>query len=494
MKKLLYGSFILLLLWNPQKAFSQKWRTLKPSGYFIYTENLSNNYQAYRIDSIIKSGNDTIYKSFPVIKHTDNNCYSPYDGSWVGKKVLLCQNGDNIFFNYQNDSIRIKTLANTGDSWSMCDNGNITATLLTIKDTTFLGINDSIKVISLASTIPTLSGKKIILSKHYGLLYLPDFYDFPDNIYTYGNIMFYNLVGMSNPQLGMQNLTLKEVYKYNIGDEYHRHTLNKTDWAYPPYQEEESWSIYSVIDTLPSASADTLKYLFKRCQKIRYYYSVFNDTSYQTITTHNDTIEIKQALNNSEGFCFNKLPNEPCYNSNQISSYQQTVHPSGITGKIAPNEDNTLYNISPCWNYLIVDACVTHNINYKGIFGVDYNCSFYNAYMNSSLVYYKKGNQSWGSPYDCGTILSVEFDKQFALNVLTITPNPATTHFTILIDRYVPIKMSFELYNILGTKVSQQNLTDSKTEINCCSLARGIYLYRIQATSGIVASGKLILE
>ncbi len=485
-------------------ALSQEWRTIRTNGVFLYKSNDTfGDYFAYRIDSVIPNGNDTILKSFPVIKKNNYDCYSPFKSSWIGKMIIIRPDGENIFINYKNDSIRIKALANIGDSWVMCDQGNVVATVTGIKDTVILGLSDSVKTITLNSTILQINGKKITLSKHYGLIRLPDFYDIPDNLYAtdYASeyvYINYNLVGMSNPEAGIQNLTLRDAYTYTIGDEFHRYILNKDDWLLSnPYHESESWSIYNILDTLHSNSPDTIKYLMKRCAKHRYYYqNSDNDSSSQTFTAFNDTIIVSQVLNSADEDDFNRLPNEPYYFDHEsgFSANHLTIHESGIIGKMTPYVDITLWNTSDtCWRYPTVDACTGSNKYYKGIYGADFLCH-YNYYLSqSTLVYYKKGTQTWGTPYDCATILSTGFNEQFALNKFSIIPNPASDYFAIKIERNYTGSMNFELFNIYGTKLKEEQISNTTTTVSCGELSDGIYLYRIYNKSQVLSSGKIMV-
>lgn len=161
---------------------------------------------------------------------------------------------------------------------------------------------------------------------------------------------------------------------------------------------------------------------------------------------------------------------------------------------MTPYIDVTLSSVNDtCWRYPIVDACTGPNIYYKGICGADFHCFFYNYVTQNTLVYFKKGTQTWGTPYDCGTILSSEFNEQFALNKFSITPNPATGYFTINIDHYLRGSMNFELFNIYGTKIKEEEISSSTTTVSCSELSGGIYLYRIYDKSQVLSSGKLMV-
>lgn len=504
MNKRIFMLLVLIVHLNGL-VLSQEWRAIRTNGVYMYStiHDFSEDYFAYRIDSVIPNGNDTILKSFPVIKKNYHDCYSPFYSSWIGKMVIIRPNGETIFINHKNDSIRIKTLANTGASWNMCDQGNVVATVTEIKDTLVLGLVDSIKTITLTSTIPQINGKKMTLSQHYGLIRLPDFYDLPDNLYVseYTSVYMYvnyTLVGMSNPEAGIQDLTMREAYTYNIGDEFHRYSLYKEDGLVSnPYHENESWSIFQVLDTLPATINDTIKYLMKRCAKHRYYYSNSdNDSSSQTFTMFNDTVTVSLIINNTDETEFNHLSYEPFYLDHEsgYSANHLTVHESGIVGKMTPYIDITLSSVNDtCWRYPIVDACTGPDIFYKGIYGADFYCFFYNYVSQNTLVYFKKGTQTWGTPYDCGTILSSEFNEQFALNKFSITPNPASDYFTINIDRYLKGTMNFELFNIYGTKIKKEEISNPTTTVSCGELSDGIYLYRIYDKSQVLSSGKLMV-
>ena len=81
-----------------------------------------------------------------------------------------------------------------------------------------------------------------------------------------------------------------------------------------------------------------------------------------------------------------------------------------------------------------------------------------------------------------------------AVNILELAtslvfPNPARNHFTIENRKAT----SIVLYDFLGKRVLQQNLTNSKT-IERGNLSDGVYFYCLKNKEGIIKNGKIIFE
>jgi|GEM_PF-1840604 len=484
---------ILMILLCGSLCQAQDWRTLRTNGVYMFSDDVFNEYHAYRVDSAWASGSDSIFMSFPVIQQLDYDCYSPTEGSWTGRMTVVKPDGDDVFINYRYDSIIIRTTAGVGDSWLMCDSGNVTATVIAIKDTNLLGLNDSVKVISLSSSLSYINGTKLLLSKHYGLIKMPELFNFPDDPWGYQHLT-YSLKGMSNPQVGVQNLSRRETYTYDIGDEFHRYHYDESGGWSMAYRENESWAIYRVLEKVTTASPDTLMYRFERCMKQHNYYSD-TDTLSDLFTLFHDTLLITHVLNNTDALNFDQLPGEPAYNNyNQLYEHTMNLHTSGKRGKSYPDTDETYWLVNPlCWSPPIVDACVGRTYYYDGIYGPDYYCAYWVYIINTQLVYYKKGSETWGTPYDCGTILSDDFNEEVTARMVTVSPNPATDHIEIALKN-LNAALSFELYNLTGNVVKSFLITEPTTTISCSDLNAGLYLYRISGTSGFIASGKLAVQ
>jgi hypothetical protein len=144
--------------------------------------------------------------------------------------------------------------------------------MVTAIDTmTFIGLNDSVKTITLnvkdgnRNVIPYyLNGKTLMLSKNYGLIELPDLYIFPDS-YSQSGYFTFKLVGKTNPNKGKVNLTSREIFDFDVGDEFHISRSYK--YLDMPGFYQYSWlTILKVLDRTDYAGEDSVRYTWSICQ------------------------------------------------------------------------------------------------------------------------------------------------------------------------------------------------------------------------------------
>ena len=123
--------------------------------------------------------------------------------------------------------------------------------------------------------------------------------------------------------------------------------------------------------------------------------------------------------------------------------------------------------------------CAIHNnhLGYKGAWGVYPN-------LPSSILI--SDMQTGLYVFDSALPLAVNNFEQIASLVF---PNPAKNHFTIE-NREAT---SIVLYDFLGKRVLQQNLTNSKT-IERGNLSGGMYFYSLRNQKRIIENGKIIFK
>jgi hypothetical protein len=121
MKRLLPVFIFLLASFN---SSAQNWYPLNPgaTNYFV------NNYgyvRAMRIDSLVAYGNQLHYYPYKRFHFYSDGSYhwwaNPENdtiGSWLGGDVTRKADGTFLFPNHWNDTIKIKTLAPVGDTWT----------------------------------------------------------------------------------------------------------------------------------------------------------------------------------------------------------------------------------------------------------------------------------------------------------------------------------------------------------------------------------------
>ena len=178
-------SFVFILI-SATSLQAQNWQTFISSrdAFFISKPIVLNTHQiqAFHSDSVQLVSSDSLFHLFKTFKDTLGPCIYDNRASWLGDKILIKTNGENVFFNEKNDSIKINTFAQLNDSFPVYtyQNGDIiTAVVTTISTRLVLGIPDSIKEITLhvsdalGNSISNLfDGQKISLSKNSGSISL----------------------------------------------------------------------------------------------------------------------------------------------------------------------------------------------------------------------------------------------------------------------------------------------------------------------------------
>lgn len=470
-------------------SFSKNYQTVQ-SGRTAYFENSRNNIECIRIDSI-KFNGDSILYPFYVIQNVVNECFSPSLSSWIGKKVVVRNNGDNVFYNKLNDSILIKTQANLGDNWIAYSDSNdvVVHALVTAVDTMSIWGNlDSVKTIEFASMqnamkVPddNLDGVKLKLSKSYGLLETTCLSHFP-NINEYSEYLLepYQLVGLSKPKLGVQNLTWLEVNDYQVGDEIHVMQISGANGFGSGLKERTIKTIYKYLERYDYDNSVEYKYLKTESDEKFYYedsssYSYSSDTLTKTFSKSDD---------------FDQLPGYPVYNGSEMSRYFQ--YNKQFLIKNTGYGADFYQKVDSCWYQVIFDGCMSSTDYYKGLGGPYYICDggpFSFQKSERKLVYYKKGDTKWGTP-----LIVNSTDSKLVTNKITITPNPARSICTLSIENLRPGNYNLKLLDLNGKILLIQDIKTTESAIDVSSLARGIYIYQVSRNQQVLVFDKLIVE
>ncbi len=184
--------------------------------------------------------------------------YTLSGASWMGTHMLEAPDGMNVFFNLNGDTIRVSTLAELDESWTVFqwgDGSRLDATVLTIDPEDVQGMVQAVKTIGLqvlddeGSMIPhPLNDEQWKLSQHNGFTQVHSLYWFPD------------FPEMEDHQ-GYQCLSYSE-----MPDGEHRSTSLMTMSAALPVSEGEMLSMIEVGDefqyrgTAASGSSSAIYY------------------------------------------------------------------------------------------------------------------------------------------------------------------------------------------------------------------------------------------
>jgi len=229
MKKTLF--FIVLIILGVNTIYSQNYQTIYPGRTALYSSN-GNVFPVYTTEE--KRGDQLVYHLNKVIDFNDtgrHGCGSGDAPCWAGETVFIRNDGTNVYFNKNNEKIEIKTQCQLNEKWIAylpADSSIvIEAEVIKVEEKTILGQPDSVKTIRFkvlenkGSIANDINLKIVSLSKNYGWIEAVNFSSFPQDYFDELNVHFYEkylLVGIDQPQLGIQNLTTFDIFDFQPGD------------------------------------------------------------------------------------------------------------------------------------------------------------------------------------------------------------------------------------------------------------------------------------
>jgi hypothetical protein len=394
------------------------------------------------------------------------DCVKPDKISWMGEKCL--QNQDVFtFFNVNSDSIIIKPFENLGASWIVYkypDNNVIVALVQQQQDSSFLGILDNIKTITLQKQNPAgeiiqddINDIELQLSENYGFVKIINFSEFPDHPNEY------SIIGRTNPDLGQTFLTKRDIYDFDIDDEFH---YEKVSSSPPNGSGNFSKVINRVIGKYQSEDTDTVFYLYERTKETDWYdWSTGEHTHSITIDTVTQEYIFRTVIN--------YVPDEAIItNEYSYSSYSLSIQ---INNRrvLTPSSDFFLQSDTTCWQYLIYDPGGT--LSYmEGCGLLNSNFDEPPSLSHDRLVYYKKGTEVWGTPYNISSIVKI------GANEINIYPNPLGTNTILNINYTMRIILKIELFDLAGVCVMKViGNKKANYQLDLSELPSGLYLLKI---------------
>jgi len=493
-----------LLITFAEIAPAQNYKAVKTDASYYFYDSSANHLIAVKIDSIAQSGDDILYFNFPQIRPNDDAfCHIPDGASWLGDPVTEKPGGIFLFRTIdsqsgnQTDTLVIKTQSSLNETWKFSNfpysNDYIEAQVTAIVNMTFLGLVDSVKIISLTRkdvsglVVPdAINTEEIRLSKNYGLIRLPKFDDFNEYI------RFYEITGKTDPETGNINPDLATVYDFEVGDEIH--TRYFSNW-YNYATSTETWTIKRVTGKSISPTNDWKAYKYDICflKTIRTSpeWIAENETGHQSVM---DTI----FLNSAMAVEFAKQPNQTFIDpaSNWMLSTTAVLKLQRPAKFLNYNYPFTHSDPSDsCWNMIMVDgACDPYYI--KGLGGPYYDCPA-NVYWYSlveEVIYYKKGSEIWGTPLDCDSLLQVGTEEYDLKEVVKFYPNPATGKLTITLPAATKFPCELHLMDISG-RVAYKLIINSNTQfIDITNLKPGLYFARLVYENELMYIGKIMKQ
>jgi hypothetical protein len=455
----------------------QNWQTVR-SGRIAYFDNDQGWINCIRIDSV-KFDKDSVLYPMANIQQIGSNCFTPKGNSWMGIKVIIKNNGVNLFFNNNNDTIRINTRAKAGESWTLFeikDSIKIIAEVLSAETQSILGETDSIKTIgfkvyekNILAEHHYLRDKSLILSKSHGFIKMMNFRVFPEEPTTpsFEILMVYHLIGLTNPDRGVQNLTIMDIFDFQVGDELHVFYEWK-DWdSFRGYLTQRK-TILKYLER--SGTHDSVVYKIDREESVFNRIQKWDSTTYEYV---HDTLNMAYQPDS----LFDKLPGEPIIAED--GAYANIMVNGTPVSKIKPFEHIYFNESDNCYRRIFYDGCYSDNSYFKGLGGPYYSCQGGFITLTSEenkLVYYKKGSTTWGTPLVITAVDDLEIEDQ-----LKVYPNPASDFVTIenrsgKADEYI-----ISLTDLQGREVFKNETVISTTfRLDVSSLKAGAYILKLK--------------
>ncbi|TVQ93727.1 MAG: T9SS C-terminal target domain-containing protein [Bacteroidetes bacterium] len=472
------------------RRVSGDYATVRPGRTSAYKHYDHYGYQKtlfLRITEENQTSEGTEYYLAPHINKIHYDCYTP-DYSFLGQKASFMNNRDDVFLNYNNDSIIIRTIAQENETWVLFENDEliITGEVISHQPENILGQTDSVKTINLQaynvqmdSIDHNINGLHLKLSKNYGLIRTLNFLSFPDE--TSGmvkNLSTYELTGITNPNLGVQNLTWMDVHDFEPGDEIHVVSLEHDSFIESyKYIKTKIIFRYLLKENMQDSVLYTIERIIEKEQR-------WDPGENLTITHTNDTITslIKPWDD------FDNMAGYPIIQGETITTHNQATLENGRIIKYPDYETFFYFSAFDCWEYSHIDGCWPLSTYYKGLAGPYYHCDEEFGESYRELVYYKKGDETWGAP-----LIITSADEPARELQVSLYPNPAGNSFHISVH---PEKLPvvFEMVDVSGRVVMRKNIENTAESADVSTLSRGFYLYRITDKSGKIHTGRIILQ
>jgi hypothetical protein len=491
---ILKGMLLLILYLNSITGNSQGYTSLQKNDVYLFEPTLEMQIRelpsakyihGVRTDSVYIVGNDTILIFQSEMTCLDNlnpdECIWGY--SWLGNKLIKRSSGDELFFNYDGDTLLIQTHAELNDSWRFWtadDSSYIEAKLVSIRKESFLEETDTVKTISLAhfnkegTLFQHIQYDSIKLSKNYGLLTCYNFRDFPSNDRNMPVVSF-KLIGTTRKQTGFQLFTKADVYDFEIGDEFHvdREYEYWLYWTGRLHLRE----IHKIIDKWNSPIEDTLYFRVKMVSWEKDSSEIEVDTSILIIpdpdkaldlNQYNDIVSSKEILPFELTDFETSMATYVLFSENKFNNRCQIFSPREFYELI--DHERFMY-LGETWdshvyrkNHFIEGCGLYENIfgnEGGGAYSIDFN----------ELVYFKKGNEEWGNPLIPTSI------KNNIYTTLKCYPNPAkdVIRIDLQLQENERSNLDYVIVGITGKKWQSGVLNYRNMEINIMKIPSGIY-------------------
>jgi hypothetical protein len=474
--------FLLILLCFSSSA--QDYRNICSAGTTLYM-NADSNMKAFRLDAYAILGpGDTIFYSYPVIGQILNisGCFDTAMGSVLGRKIYKKSDGWFWFFNASGDTLKLMSQAVPGQSWRFCNLAGtdwLQATFSSAVTENILGTSDPVKVFTLqaknqgGTNITSVFNQKTIkLSQHFGLVRMMDVNFFTGNPDT----TVFLLAGKTAPAIGLQPISWKDVFNFEVGDEFHFYRN-----FFSTMNGGNERRINRVLERIVYGNWDSVSYRMEQCLVMDYGPPATHYTHFDTTWVSYDFVEL------SADSSLSRLPYEFSPEGFLCAQFEAF---KGYQGRLVKKITPTVFGRAndSCWSFLVGDMWTTRG--FAAGLGKVSDVSQGLAYTNNDqMVYFKKGSEIWGTPVSssCGKLVPVSQDPMNEPVSVTVSPNPVKGSALVTFQSLRMNEMlQFILIDHLGRTAYRSAPFTGSTEMRTSQLPAGIYILQAETSSGVV--------
>ena len=490
--------------------FAQNYQTIKSNQINYFGISDLDYILATRTDSIHVVDGDSIFYSYRTARNNDlgESCLLTISAPWTGEKIIIEEEGRNVFFNEALDSIFIDPLATLNDTFLVYTYPTgewVKGTVSDLSEETILGSLDSIKTIDLFSNNLdfNLETPQLKIGKINGFIEVFPFFSFPNEYVTQVEFSvgtFLNpltLIGSEFPRIGITKPRVGEIYKHEIGDE-----INYTSIItyFPEYNYERNTVELDFLDKT-SWGFDSVEYVISSKVEYRFQYTEFPEMNTLSIGSSEITVryyDLEEQMNPylPEEFIFN---NES--ESDWIGSAQWNIMYAPYCGRIseAVRKVGTLMYATES-ELDSTSLCLAVYSLGNSDYYQNYTHGAGGGYFNSGFIYdgygqAHSGNIGWisNADGDCGTNYFVNIDENESQNLnIKVFPNPAKDHVTIAMNDALIDGLA--VFSTDGKLVYENKQVGSNTvDIDCSHLTAGIYLVQVNIEDETIRQ-KLIIQ
>lgn len=477
MKQLMFAFLVLF----GKICFAQNWDPILKNNVSAFYNN-SDGTLAIKIDSITTTENDSVFHFYKTWDDGgDYSCFKPNGPSWIGANATKKLNNTWLFSNYEGESLTLHPKANVDSTWVFYTFPNGTMVNCTVTQAsleTILGTQDSVKTFEFKLVseegVPVVPNPyeelSIKIAKNFGFVKLFPLrhfeYSYYDH-YLHLELNNFDLVGVSKFELGKTIVNYTDIYNFDIGNEFHytyfHHTYSNC------YSNKQT--IKTVISKEIQEPLNNIKYGFMVKER-----SVYTDNSNpsnnsETISTYTTSLIVNQS-NPVVYFPEEAVPNfDEAYGKDGYSQSFWANNRIMLMG----NGFGFTYAGDGCWDQLVPIAKSSHFYYIaEGLGDVGYESDGDNYVYLQNLVYYKKGEETWGTPLVITSTSAPESNK------LNVYPNPVKAGEKVYIEGATS-QILVSITTMAGVQVAKVNVNSSENGIVVPkNTPTGIYFITLQ--------------